>query len=125
MNHVCCNILVHAVNSPHLFVAYIYNVGLHNINSFVLFFPKSFYRTGSFPVNVKRAFTTLLSFYLTGFMLEQTLVATSDVPRLSLSSYLNPAMVHFPFGLPLLFQWWQFVWNSNVAVTQNSSITLG
>ena len=68
---------------------------------------------GSFPVNLDRAFTTLLSFNLTAVIHEEISVTNLMFLESLLSSYLNPAMVHFPIGLLLLFQWQQLPSNSN------------
>ena len=65
------------------FVVYIYTVGLLNINSFVLFLAKSFYKLNCFLSNVDREFTILLSFHLTAVMFGERSLTTSNVPRIS------------------------------------------
>ena len=65
------------------FVVYIYTVGLLNINSFVLFLAKSFYKLNCFLSNVDTEFTILLSFHLTVVMFGERSLTTSNVPRIS------------------------------------------
>ena len=73
-------------------------------------------------MNIDEAFTILLSFHLTAVIIEETSVTIQHPMFFDslLPSYLNPAMVDFQFGLPLLFQRrQQFASKSNVAVTQD------
>ena len=91
---------------------YIFNVGFLNISLFVLFLARSFYILNWFLSNECRQ--SIYNFVIfpsnSGCLKKHQLQHLIFLDSL-LPFYLNPVMVHFLFGLPLLLQWRQFASN--------------